>query len=149
MFRVLIIVNYSFSMLKCPPHPTFLSINQRAIISQNSQSAVIEARPPFQTYLCFPILMKCIFSPCLAEFLNRVGLTFRSLLFHVARKKGRSIVASILRNFATHHFAEGPRKLKNSKFAYIIKRFCSNVKQAENTHIFDMFHPIVLRGHFS
>ena len=145
MFRVLIIVSYSFSMLKCPPHPTFLSINQRAIISQNSQSA----RPPFQTYLCFPILMKYIFSPCLAEFVNRVGLTFRSLLFHVARKKGRSIVASIRRNFATHHFAEGPRKLKDSKIAYIKKQFCSNVKQAENTHIFDMFHPIVLRGHFS
>ena len=43
----------------------------------------------------------------MAEFVNGVGLTFRSLLFHASRKKGRGgIVARIRRNFPTHRPAE-------------------------------------------
>ena len=136
MSNVFVIDSYSSTNVEMFPSHTFLPLFFSAKLQLLNQGLVLS---DFDEMYLFPM----------AEFVNRVGLTFRSLLFHVARKKGRSIVASIRRNFATHHFAEGPRKLKNSKIAYIKKQFCSNVKQAENTHTFDMFHPIVLRGHFS
>ena len=70
----------------------------------------------------FQILMKRNFPP-MAEFVNRVGLTFRSLLFHAARKKGRGI----RRNFPTHHFSEVLGKLKTRNLKLVSRMKYSHV----------------------